>query len=433
MASFATPTNDDDDDDDGYFDLSDMMPSWSEEERAKYLASLDDDDNEMPLLAESLDEMDPALVEGLMQLRDGDDPPSALAAAAKDRGNAHFQRAVAVKNKLFYREAAKAYTEGFHLCLAAKHEAGDEEPLPLKATLLSNRAACSLVLKNYGSAIADCKASLAIDGQNAKCCFRLARACLGLKKWEPAAKAAHWGLEIDPASKPLRQTLKHATDGLAEAKRQAANKSKIEAAKLAKYAAVFDAAKAAGVRLAPSPPPGVHAYDSHPHFEGEALRWPVVFCYPEAPAAQPDLLESVPGTDLLCDWLLTLFPEPGEGAGPDWDMKRVYRATEVSVYTRLPETPSFKSAKDYADYRQRSADGAECETLEWQDAWLEVSPAATFADILSHPHYAFCGVVSLHVRPAKSELHAGWRADLEKRRKLRPLQLSSRSLGVQPK
>ena len=58
---------------------------------------------------------------------------------------------------------------------------------------------------------------------------------------------------------------------------------------------------------------------------------------------------------------------------------------------------------------------------------------ATFADILSHPHYAFCGVVSLHVRPAKSELHAGWRADLEKRRKLRPLQLSSRSLGVQPK
>ena len=109
-----------------------------------------------------------------------------------------------------------------------------------------------------------------------------------------------------------------------------------EAAKLAKYAAVFDAAEAAGVRLAPSPPPGVHAYDSHPHFEGEGLRWPVVFCYPEAPAAQPDLLESVPGTDLLCDWLLTLFPEPGEGAGPDWDMKRVYRATEVSVYTRLP-------------------------------------------------------------------------------------------------
>ncbi|KAH8068736.1 hypothetical protein JL721_6300 [Aureococcus anophagefferens] len=393
MASFATPTNDDDDDDDGYFDLSDMMPSWSEEERAKYLASLDDDDNEMPLLAESLDEMDPALVEGLMQLRDGDDPPSALAAAAKDRGNAHFQRAVAVKNKLFYREAAKAYTEGFHLCLAAKHEAGDEEPLPLKATLLSNRAACSLVLKNYGSAIADCKASLAIDGQNAKCCFRLARACLGLK---------------------------------------AANKAKIEAAKLAKYAAVFDAAEAAGVRLAPSPPPGVHAYDSHPHFEGEGLRWPVVFCYPEAPAAQPDLLESVPGTDLLCDWLLTLFPEPGEG-GAGLGRWRVYRATEVSVYTRLPETPSFKSAKDYADYRQRSADGAECETLEWQDAWLEVSPAATFADILSHPHYAFCGVVSLHVRPAKSELHAGWRADLEKRRKLRPLQLSSRSLGVQPK
>ena len=35
-----------------------------------------------------------------------------------------------------------------------------------------------------------------------------------------------------------------------------------------------------------------------------------------------------------------------------------------------------------------------------------------------------------YVQRARS---AGWRADLEKRRKLRPLQLSSRSLGVQPK
>ena len=132
MASFQAA--EDDDDDEGYFDMSSLMPegSWSAEERQAYLDSLEDDENgEMPLLAESTDEMDPALVEALMQLRDGDDAPSELALAAKERGNKHFQRAASTKNKMFYREAAKEYSDGLALCRAAAHEADDEEPLAL--------------------------------------------------------------------------------------------------------------------------------------------------------------------------------------------------------------------------------------------------------------------------------------------------------------
>ena len=46
--------------------FADSLPGWDPEARAAFLASLDDDDApELPLLAESVDEMDPAMVEAL--------------------------------------------------------------------------------------------------------------------------------------------------------------------------------------------------------------------------------------------------------------------------------------------------------------------------------------------------------------------------------
>ena len=69
--------------------FADSLPGWDPAARAAFLASLDDDDApELPLLAESVDEMDPAMVEALMQLRDGGEPPSELAVDAKERGDA---------------------------------------------------------------------------------------------------------------------------------------------------------------------------------------------------------------------------------------------------------------------------------------------------------------------------------------------------------
>ena len=68
--------------------FADSLPGWDPAARAAFLASLDDDEApELPLLAESVDEMDPAMVEALMQLRDGGEPPSELAVDAKERGN----------------------------------------------------------------------------------------------------------------------------------------------------------------------------------------------------------------------------------------------------------------------------------------------------------------------------------------------------------
>ena len=82
---------------------------------------------------------------------------------------------------MFYREAAKEYSDGLALCVAARSEADDEEDPQTRLTLHANRAACSLALKNYGECVKDCKAALAIDETHAKAAYRLARALIGLK------------------------------------------------------------------------------------------------------------------------------------------------------------------------------------------------------------------------------------------------------------
>lgn len=108
--------------------------SWTPEERDRFLKSLlDDDKYETPLLAESIDEMDPDMVAALVALRDGDDPPSVLAEAAKDRGNKHFSTARKTKKTMWYKEAAKEYTDGISLCQAA---ADSEASRPYVSVLL---------------------------------------------------------------------------------------------------------------------------------------------------------------------------------------------------------------------------------------------------------------------------------------------------------
>ena len=123
---------------------------------------------------------------------------------------------------MFYREAAKEYSDGLALCVAARSEADDEEDPQTRLTLHANRAACSLALKNYGECVKDCKAALAIDETNAKAAYRLARALIGLKKHKQARDAAQWGLASAPDDKALTKTLAEAQRGLTQADAYAA-------------------------------------------------------------------------------------------------------------------------------------------------------------------------------------------------------------------
>ena len=323
-------------------------------------------------------------------------------------GNKLYKRAISTKNKLFYREAAKEYSDGLALCVAARSEENDEEDPQTRLTLHANRAACSLALKNYGECVKDCKAALAIDQNNAKAAYRLARALIGLKKHKQARDAAQWGLASAPDDKALTKTLAEAQRGLAQADAVAAKAAAKNAAAAATHRAVFDACDALSVRLGPAPPATGRAYDAWPFLEGGELRVPVVFAYPEVDDAPPDLLEACAPSDLIADWLLTLFPDEN---GPAWDAAGAYRAPVVTCYARLRQVTGFYRSDAYAEYRaRREKDGGRFDEEDARDdAYLEVPAAAAFLDVLSHPHFILGGPLVVEVR-APSADHDGWRA-----------------------
>ena len=99
---------------------------WSDEERDRYLQGLRDSEYELPLFADSVDEMGPDIVSGLQELRD-EEPPEILAEAAKARGNESFKTAVTVRNRVYYREALKQYSDAIAFAKRATENELDEE------------------------------------------------------------------------------------------------------------------------------------------------------------------------------------------------------------------------------------------------------------------------------------------------------------------
>ena len=139
------------------------------------------------------------------------------------------------------------------------------------------------------------------------------------------------------------------------------------------------------MRLGPAPPATGRAYDAWPFLEEDGnLRVPVVFAYPEVDDAPPDLLEACAPSDLMADWLLTLFPDDN---GPAWDAAGAYRAPLVKCYARLRQVTGFYRGDAYAEYRaRREKDGGKFdEDDKGDDAYLEVPAAAAFLDVTARP------------------------------------------------
>ncbi len=151
---------------------------WSDEERDRYLQGLRDSEYELPLFADSVDEMDPDIVSGLQELRD-EEPPDILAEAAKARGNESFKTAVTVRNRVYYREALKQYSDAIAFAKKATENELDVECTSrmrqLQSIAHANCAACNLALKNYGLVKRDCRHALEFDSGNLKACYRLAK------------------------------------------------------------------------------------------------------------------------------------------------------------------------------------------------------------------------------------------------------------------
>lgn len=112
-----------------------------------------------------------------------------MAQNLKDHGNElHAQKS--------YSEAVKAYTDGL-----------DAKPTtPLRITLLNNRAACNLALKNYRATLRDAGSVIAICTQEKmdvpkKALFRAAQALTALERWTEAKDVVQRGLEGNEGDK----------------------------------------------------------------------------------------------------------------------------------------------------------------------------------------------------------------------------------------
>jgi len=132
-----------------------------------------------------------------------------------------------------------------------------------------------------------------------------------------------------------------------------------------------------------------------------------VFRYPEADAPY-DAAQNADADDVVAEWLVTVLGEP-----PAWDAGRDYRPESVAVYYAVRRTFSFADAEAYAtaqcDGGATSASTEDDDDAEEPSYYLEVHPAASLRDVLTHGDFVLTGAVRFEVRPTDSVAHATWR------------------------
>lgn len=123
----------------------------------------------------------PPLVEAMRQLKYDEtvNTPVELAHQYKLDGNFKF------KEKKF-DDAIAAYAKGLtyleETIVYEEKKLKGIDPIELKSTLLTNRAACHVMLTNYQEAVQDCMAALRLNPQNQRARKRMEETLQKLKK-----------------------------------------------------------------------------------------------------------------------------------------------------------------------------------------------------------------------------------------------------------
>lgn len=409
---------------------------WSAEERQKYLDSLHDGP-ELPMFADSFEDMDPRLVEALSALKYEDETPFDLAELGKENGNKNYKRALKIKKnkKMYFREALKHYTEGCLHILMARKEEDSEEFRTLHANLLANRAACNLYLKNYGTVKRDCTDALKYTPQNMKALYRKAKACVALKQYSDALDPISKGLALDAESKELETLRVQAEEGVVQQKRREDEIRRAEQRKDEALATLWNACTVRGARIGPSLAASsgsqLPTRDKLPTLDdindgtttNGLISWPVMLFYPQY--SQSDFIEEWRESDMLLDHLAQVFPEE-EGPPPVWDHYNEYRCSQLDVYFQAAAVAPFATANEFVNWgRLKRAARGEVAALGAQVAqkrlasleeslavhdldqvWVKVHLGCTLADVLASPHHvASDGIPNFHVYPRASAAH----------------------------
>lgn len=258
------------------------------------------------------------------------------------------------------REALGFYTQGLE---------AQPEDAALRESLLLNRAACNLSLRNYASALKDTSVALMGNPVLAKAYFRASSALLALSRWEDALDCIERGRRLPDESAADKQNLWANLKSKAEAGLQfVAEKAERERRERVGNEALKRAINYRGILHAntPSPPDNPHPAHFDPNGipeapplvqEGAAAtenKWypptadhAVIFSafllYPSASTS--DLITQFHEDATFGDQLEVMFPASSQGGEipfADWDSEREYFCDNLVVYA---ETSSRKLLK----------------------------------------------------------------------------------------
>ncbi|KAL1409510.1 HSP70/90 co-chaperone [Vanrija albida] len=261
-----------------------------------------------------------------------------------------------------YKDAVAAYTQGL--------DAHPSDP-KLRATLLNNRAACNVALRNYGQVLKDTSAIIALAatrGEPAppKALYRAAQALVALDKWDEAEDVIQRGRQLpgEEGNKAwgevaaLCEGSKRRVLGNAERERRAPlKKAALARAVVARGLVVVNTA---------SPPDNPHPLDFDPaavpdipvYPPSKAEGWvpapastplvfPVFLLYPQHNMS--DLITHFHEDTSFEDQLGAIFPATAGASSPpwsEWDQKHEYYVDNLAVYVETAQKRLLKVGKE---------------------------------------------------------------------------------------
>ncbi|OQR84459.1 hypothetical protein ACHHYP_13362 [Achlya hypogyna] len=402
---------------------------WSPEERQAYLDQIP----EMSLFEDHILEGD-VMVDAMMALVEEGETAETLALKFKNKGNKMFADGKKF-NKNYYSYALKEYSDALAYGLKALASPTPAEELAkmdidepivmttLMATILTNRAAAHLALKNYGSCRSDAARALKYDPKNLKAIYRGAKASSLLKKPEDTLRYCAVGLAIDPNNKELL-ALRVDGDRILEEQRV---QRELDAFKAKKAHAMTDKFRKLcalrGVRVGRGVLDDARVKD----FEGKAdldeegvMCWPVLLLYDEY--GQSDFIQSFGERDMFIEHLANMFPE--EGPFCFWDQRHDYVASQLVVYAAADVVPAFSTPEAWhvALSGAKESDAMESARLDADEkheykpkVWLRVSPFCKLFQLLTHHQYVVPGIPVLNVMVRGSKQEASFLEAIEHR------------------
>nr|XP_023030446.1 tetratricopeptide repeat protein 4 isoform X1 [Leptinotarsa decemlineata] len=285
------------------------------------------------------------LYEGLQQLKydPEENEPEELAVSYKEDGNFNFKH----KN---YRLAVLAYTEGI------KIKCGNQE---IEASLLNNRAAAHVFLKNYRSSLRDCELALKVKPHYGKALVRAANCCFEMRQYKKALEFCDEILDennnntaiLDLRSKCINNMKVQERD---DRKKKSNLKKKIQGEKVLIEEIITRGynvengvdGNSQNINLCLSKIDSNHWMGKHfgnlsidklePHFpelvnnrvflnESNNLVWPIVFVYPEYKIM--DYVQQFNEEQIFSEQLYYVFEN-----FPEWDHERKYKPDHLNVY-----------------------------------------------------------------------------------------------------